>query len=333
MVSTGGFNNVRSNAYRVYDPTLGSLGGYQILDAANGFTHVGGATTAYYTLTNQYPHIQSGNAFFISPGSSGAGSVTFTEAVKSTSQKLVNRTYRSIDSVKMNATLYLPGNKVADGNVVFFGSSYSNIVDSNDVLKFPNFGENFFILQDSGSYIVAKRDLIGSSDSIFYSFSNLVPDTYKLTFGPSNIAEVGLSAILIDNYADTSFAISLTTDTEITFVVDSNTNSLQGRFTLVFSRSARPGIDMASEQTFRKVFPNPVTDKEFFVELNNELSGNCNIQVVNSTGQVVFKQIVSKVENKKTIKVNLDHKLPSGIYHVILTDEKGKKTTQHIVVR
>jgi len=333
MVSTGGFNNIGPIVV-VYDPSLGSLGGYQYLQGgAAGYASLNATNTQYYNQGVQYPYIESGAAFYVSPATSASGSITFTEAVKSPNQRLVNRAGSFDDSVKLNATLYLPGNKVADGSVVFFGSAYSNGVDRNDVPKLYNPGENFFVLQDSGSYIVAKRDLIGSSDSIFYSFSNLVPDTYKLTFGPSNIAEVGLSAILIDNYADTSFAISLTTDTEITFVVDSNTNSLQGRFTLVFSRSARPGIDMASEQTFRKVFPNPVTDKEFFVELNNELSGNCNIQVVNSTGQVVFKQIVCKVENKKTIKVNLDHKLPSGIYHVILTDEKGKKTTQHIVVR
>jgi hypothetical protein len=333
MVSTGGFNNIGPIVV-VYDPSLGSLGGYQYLQGgAAGYASLNATNTQYYNQGVQYPYIESGAAFYVSPATSASGSITFTEAVKSPNQRLVNRAGSFDDSVKLNATLYLPGNKVADGSVVFFGSAYSNGVDRNDVPKLYNPGENFFVLQDSGSYIVAKRDLIGSSDSIFYSFSNLVPDTYKLTFGPSNIAEVGLSAILIDNYADTSFAISLTTDTEITFVVDSTTNSLQGRFTLVFSRTARPGIEMASEQTFQKVFPNPVTDKEFFVELNNEFSGNCNLQVVNSTGQVIFKQIVSKVENKKTIKVNLDHKLSSGIYHVILTDEKGKIITQHIVVR
>lgn len=332
MFSTGGFNNISSNVY-VHDPTLGSLGGYQLLDRASGFTHIGGATTAYYTLGVQYSHIQSGNAFFVSPASSAAGSITFTETVKSTNQKLVNRTYRSVDSVKLNATLYLPGNKVADGNVVFFGSSYSNLVDSNDVLKLPNLGENFFILQDSGTYIVAKRDLIGTSDSVFYAFSNLAPDTYTLKFEPSNLEEVGLSAKLIDHYADTTFDVSLNTDTDFSFEVDSNATSMIGRFTLVFNRDTVSRLAKVKEDLLQKVFPNPVTNKELFVELSNEFSGKCLIQVVNTMGQIIFKQMVSQTENKKTIRVDFENKLPSGIYHVILSDEKGKKTTRNIIVR
>lgn len=332
MFTTGGFNNINRNIY-VYDAHLGTVGGWQLLDGNNGFASVSPGGTPFYTVGIQYPHIQSGNAFFVSAASSAAGSITFTEAVKSTNQHLVNRTGRAVDSVKLNATLYLSDNRLADGNIVFFGSSYSNLVDSNDVVKLHNLGENFFIKQDSGTYIVAKRDLIGTADSVFYSFSNLAPDTYKLKFSPSSLAEVGLTALLIDNYTDTSFAVSLDADTEISFVVDSNANSMTGRFTLVFTRAGSSKMAIVLEESFQKVFPNPVTNKEFFVETNNEFSGTCNIQVMNSTGQVIFKQVVNQVENKKTIRVNLANKLPAGIYHVILSDEKGKKTTRHIIVR
>ena len=82
-----------------------------------------------------------------------------------------------------------------------------------------------------------------------------------------------------------------------------------------------------------KVFPNPVTNGNFFVELNNEFSGNCNIQVVNSAGQVILKQTEKQVKTMKTIKVNLGEKPPAGVYHVILSDETGKKITRHIIVR
>ncbi len=333
MVSTGGFNNIGPIVV-VYDPSLGSLGGYQYLQGgAAGYASLNATNTQYYNQGVQYPYIESGAAFYVSPATSASGSITFTEAVKSPNQRLVNRAGSFDDSVKLNATLYLPGNKVADGSVVFFGSAYSNGVDRNDVPKLYNPGENFFILQDSGSYIVAKRDLIGNTDSIFYSFSNLAPDTtYTLKFAPSNLAEVGLSAILIDNYIDTSFDISLDAETEVSFIIDSNAASMEGRFTLVFSRAVSK-MAMSSEESLHKVFPNPVTNNEFFVELNNEFSGNCNIQVVSSTGQVILKQIVNQVENKKTIRVNLGNNLPSGVYHVILSDEKGNKTTRHIIVR
>lgn len=333
MVSTGGFNNIGPIVY-VYDPALGSLGGYQVLQGGlAGYASLNATNTQYYNQGVQYPNIESGNAFYVSPASSSAGSITFTEPVKSALQRLVNRASSFADSVKMNATLFLTGNKVADGNVVFFGSAYSNGVDSNDVIKLYNPGENFFVLQDTGTYIVAKRNLISSSDSIFYSFSNLAPETYKLKFGPSNLAEGGLTAILIDNYRDTAYAVSLNADTEISFVVDSNATSMTGRFTLVFTRASFSKMANVSAKPFQDVFPNPVINGEFFVELNNEFSGNCNIQVVSSTGQVIFKQVVNQVENRKTIRVNLGNKLPSGIYYVIISDEKGKKTTQHIIVQ
>ena len=86
-------------------------------------------------------------------------------------------------------------------------------------------------------------------------------------------------------------------------------------------------------EPFQDVFPNPVTNGEFFVELKNEIPGNYNIQVVNSAGQVILTQKLSQAENNKTIKVNLGNTISSGIYHVIISDEKGKQTTQHIIVR
>ncbi|MEO8771454.1 MAG: T9SS type A sorting domain-containing protein [Ferruginibacter sp.] len=162
---------------------------------------------------------------------------------------------------------------------------------------------------------------------------NLAPETYTLKFGPSNLAEGGLTAILIDNYQDTTYDISLDEDTEISFVVDSNATSMAGRFTLVFNRASFSKMAHVSEKPFQDVFPNPVTNGEFFVELNNKISGTYNIQVVNSTGQVILKQRVSQAENNKTIKVNLGNAIASGIYHVIISDEKGNKTTRHIIVR
>ena len=332
MISTGGFNNIGPNIY-VYDPYLGSVGGWQLLNATTGFTSVIATPTPYYTPGVQYPYIESGNAFDIKPASAASGYIKFTEAVKSGNQRLANRTGSFIDSVKMNATLYLPGDKVADGNVAFFASTYSNASDSNDVTKLFNFGENFFITQDTGTYIVAKRDVIGASDSIFYSFSNLDPETYKLKFAPYNLYEVGLTARLIDNYLDTSYSVALDAETEISFVVDSTLGSMQGRFTLVFSRASKSSIAVVPTESFQKVFPNPVTNKKFFIELNNEFSGNCNIQVVNSVGQVIVNQMATQVKNQKAILVNLEDKVPAGVYHVVISDEKGKKTSQNIIVR
>ena len=140
-----------------------------------------------------------------------------------------------------------PGAPIADGNAVAFDNSFSNKVDGNDALKLMNSGENFGLKRGGKILAVEAKAPVTSADTLFYTMTNMRQQTYQLRIVPVNMQSDNLQAFLIDQFLNTSTALSLSDTTLVTFSVTSNAASkAANRFSVVFRQMAALPVTLTS---------------------------------------------------------------------------------------
>lgn len=74
-----------------------------------------------------------------------------------------------------------------------------------------------------------------------------------------------------------------------------------------------------------KIFPNPVTDNQFRINLGSRYTGAAEVLVFSSTGKVVYQER-QPVTGDQVVPVTMPHKLPGGVYtvHVVMGDAVRK---------
>ena len=345
-----------NNDVTVWDPLLAGtylLGGYQTLSAANNYEPTAGSTaTAYYPAGVSSPFIQSGQAFFVR--SSGAvGSVTFNEACKESSNRLVNRVPPVTRERRFfRATLFTRDNVIADGNAVVFDPAFDNRINADDSYKLPNSGENFGLIRNGQKLAVEARRSPGKTDTIFYTLANLRKQPYELRFAPKNMRTVGLKAYLIDRYLHSSTELSLFDSSFVTILINNDPLSYAAhRFFVVFKKHDTiatgqvPGAtehlkntdskpkDFKQQIQFIGVYPNPVENKTLQLHFINEAAGTYYLLLTNSLGQSVYSGSI-KVNNASCFRsIYIGHGVSSGFYLLNVAPVKGKKTVIRILVK
>jgi hypothetical protein len=127
-----------------------------------------------------------------------------------------------------------------DANVIVFDNAYSDSVDGNDAQKLFNSGENLGVFVSNKTLVIDARRPVASTDTIFFSMSNMTRKQYKLQFVPSNLNTTGLSAFLKDNYLGTTTPVDLTSTNTVNFTVDTAiaASAASNRFVVVFRYAA-----------------------------------------------------------------------------------------------
>lgn len=202
----------------------------------------------------------------------------------------------------------------------------------------------FFANPDTIASIIsmAPIDLFGPipfSNAPFNASPNLFSGAYK--FNAVNGDEAGISMVFYDNgnpigqetiilsdqatWTTFSQPVTLTgTPDSITFIAVSGNNPGSVLFLDEISLiSSGAGI---FEQSFAdiSVYPNPASS-EIFVALPD--SKTCTIEIISSTGQIVY----SLIDAKNLNRIEVNH-LQSGIYTVIVSNDELKKS-QKIVIQ
>lgn len=147
---------------------------------------------------------------------------------------------KTFDELRMLSTfIYASNGYMADGNRVIFDAQYSNNVDMYDAVKMMNPGENFGLLREGFPLIVEARQPIAVADTMHYYMSNLITQVYSLHVEVQYLDNAAAYAELVDRFTNTRTYVSLSTNTVIPFVVNSNPASkAANRFYLVFSSFA-----------------------------------------------------------------------------------------------
>ncbi len=248
--------------FYVWDPMLSGTngyGGYQTFSSDGRGNYVitpgGGSYGPAGSISN---YIQSGQAFFVQGGSTG-GSLTFSESSKASGSSIVN-TPEGAPLPQLRATLIgVNGDKstyIADGTLVNFGDTYSNSIDDMDALKSANGSENLSIKRNNKLLVVERRHTITTNDTIFLNMTGVSVSKYELEIYSN---QLGLSAVLIDNYLKTGTPVNVTGVTDVTFsvtgaaasyapdrfmIVLSPTGTLPVSFTSVEARPYRSAVDV-----------------------------------------------------------------------------------------
>ncbi|UAY52773.1 beta strand repeat-containing protein [Ferruginibacter albus] len=232
------------NSFIVWDPKLllgGSLGHYQTFSSTTtpAWMPVPGGGS-YGSATNTT--IEAGQAFFVH-ATNASGNVTLTENSKTGAQ--VNAVFRPVGTEsagQLITNLYantVSASTLADENVVAFNANYSNAIDVNDVVKFPNVGENLGIAENGKILWVEGRQAIATTDTLFYAMNNVKQQQYQFEFIPTGFS--GVTAYLLDNYLGTKTPVSLLDKTTVSFTVTSDAaSSAADRFSVVFDNISSP---------------------------------------------------------------------------------------------
>lgn len=80
------------------------------------------------------------------------------------------------------------------------------------------------------------------------------------------------------------------------------------------------------------ISPNPSEGGEFDIHTSSEFAGPLAVDVVSSTGVVVFRKQVMSLEGSSSLHINPDNRLATGVYIIRLTDNSSI-SVQKLVVR
>ncbi|MGN6531484.1 MAG: T9SS type A sorting domain-containing protein, partial [Ginsengibacter sp.] len=242
ITKTGGVQDF----YYVWDPKLAGaygLGAFQTLYQGTGGNYY--ATPGGGSYTGISNTIQSGQAFFVAAKGSN-GTVSFNENCKVNGSTLVLREENTNENLsntaELSATLYgIPDSAyLADGNLLQYNPGFSNKIDGMDARKMINTSENFGIISDGNMLAIERRSGVQSTDTIFYNFSGLRSQPYKIVFAATGLSAFGVQGYIEDTYLNTSKSLEMDGVTEDRFVVTNAVGSYApGRFRIVFA-SASP---------------------------------------------------------------------------------------------
>ena len=222
----------------VWDPKLGTTGGYQTFTPAGGGNYTVTPGGGSYP-TSPYRNVESGQAFFVH--ATGAGSITLREAHKTAGSREVQGPSGG-PGMQIRTNIYsLPStqNYLVDGVMNVFDDQYAALVDKYDARKLTNFNENLSTTRDGNSLSVEFRPVINKNDTVFFNLAGMNRQEYRLEFKADNLNLPGLIGTLEDSYLNTKILIDLNGVTNLNFTVDANPASAgANRFRIVLKPAA-----------------------------------------------------------------------------------------------
>ena len=76
------------------------------------------------------------------------------------------------------------------------------------------------------------------------------------------------------------------------------------------------------------VYPNPVTEKSFTLQMLNVAGGKYNVVLINNLGQEVFNTPITHVEGSSSETITMNKALSGGVYTIVLRSTEGKGVYQ-----
>ncbi len=266
------FRSVTKNivdAFIVWNPAIAgsyNVGGYEnyVYDGVAHYKKVPGGQIR--------DSIQSGEAVFIQ--STSNGSVVVKEADKVNGSRLVSRLAVAerlgVTKPTLEINLYTKNidgsNLLADGVLLNFDNSFSNVVDNLDVRKVNNTYDNLTIKTNAKNLVVERRMLPTVADTIFLNLSNTRVANYWFEIDPSVLSNTGLEAFLKDKFLQTETAISFSDVTNLNFDITADAASrATDRFMIVFKQALPTPTFIAIN-----AFTNANKTNEIRWKINNE---------------------------------------------------------------
>ena len=320
-----------TDAYYVWDSNMGTSdqrGRYVAYSTSTGTTNSGTGSTS----VNQY--IQPGQAFFVKNTTLGtAGSITFNESDKLGTN--INNFYRTPTSdlsrlelqVYQTSELALGGFPI-DAAVSVFDNQFTNAIENGDVAKLSTGIENISFLNNNQNLAIDARPNVVATDELMIQLQQFQPNknyTFKTKFTNFDSSS---TPYLVDTYLNQYIALANNGTTNCVFTTTADALSFgANRFKIVFQNISLSNPDFSAEKIV--VYPNPVTNNQFNISLQGNLTGVVNVKLINTIGQIVYQ---TKMEAQNTVTITPNISLAQGLYFVEITNQ-GKSSIKKITVQ
>lgn len=336
-------NNVQ-NSFYLWDPKMG--GNYGVGAYVNISYNGTGYDVTPASISPESQYIQSGQGFLVQ-STGTAGSIVIKESDKAaTPSQNVFRTM--VDKNGSEVPLFAPAKNaqglrvnlqssddavttVLDEVFTSYSRNFSNNIDEMDAVKMPNVLENLAIIRNGQPLMVERREPIETSDTLYLNLSNATQRGYMFEFNPIGLTSV-VAATLEDQYLKTSTAINTDQITQVFFQVNSDVASAScDRFKVILlTRKSIAGGSFPVTPLI-KAYPNPVTGSNVNLQFINAASGMYTMELVNSSGQVVFRKNIQHAGGSLTQQLNLERRVSAGVYQLRVTG-KGMRSVIRMVV-
>lgn len=322
-----------SSVYYGFEPNFGTgltRGKYVTYDAATNLNNESSSNIGRY--------IQTGQAFMVKNSVAGtAGTLTFNETNKVTTQANVFKTTNETNAATTNAILRLSvydPNELAlasypiDGTVAVFGTDFSNDLGYGDVEKLMSNGENLGLSRASKTLAIEALAPVEDMDELLVKTTQFQANK-SYTFKVSTAGfESNVAAYLVDQYLNTQSDITMEDITFATFTTTTDASSYGAdRFKIVFRNTVLGNA--AFETNAMVVYPNPVTNNTFNISVPTTVNGALQVAIYNLAGQRVYQ---TSEQAMPVVTIRPDVVLAQGVYIVRITNE-GKTTNSKITIQ
>ncbi|MGZ9677316.1 leucine-rich repeat domain-containing protein [Flavobacterium sp. GNP001] len=317
-----------TDSYYIWDPNMGTAaqrGRYVVYSSTTGSSNVASAA-------NQY--IQPGQAFFVQNSVLGTpGTLTFQESNKVGNGNLTSvfRTQKK-PMARLDLSVYetselTTGGFPIDATVAVFDAAFSADIDKADVAKLSTGTENLSISNNTKTWAIDARGPISEKDEVLLNLQDFQANkNYSFRTQFSNF-DASVSPFLVDKFLGTSTAITTDSATTLNFTTTAAAASYASdRFKIAFTNKTLDTKDFEAAQL--QLYPNPVVNGQFSIDLPNTMSGTVNVKIINLIGQTVYE---TNTEAKNSIRINTQSPLPQAVYLVQLTNN-GERFTKKITV-
>ena len=210
-----------------------------------------------------------------------------------------------------------------DGVVATFDNNYTKSIGSEDAKKLMNGAENISISESGNDLSIDGLALPTADDVIALKLGNVKANTaYQLQVDATQFAANGLQAFIKDAYLNTE----VPANTVVNFTPTTDVVTYKERFSVVFKQSKVVPVVIGKGNI--SVFPNPVTEKSFKVQMTNIAGGKYNVVMVNNLGQEVSVTPITHVEGSTSETVTMSKTLSSGVYTLVLKSTEGNGVYQ-----
>ncbi|MBZ9652586.1 beta strand repeat-containing protein [Psychroflexus montanilacus] len=322
LLGSGNSSGVSSQFVYIYDPTLGSFGGYATVDFSDG------TTTPSNSAANQF--LDPNQAFFVETVSAAASpAIVFRESYKSTDVN--NNATFSVpeDLTNLNINLFAENtNAPIDGLKVKFRADGNNAKDTLDATKVWNYEESFAIDRNPNYMSIESRAMPTAQDSVPFYFGNATRSNYRFEIEPENFTNA--KAFLYDRYLETLTELPSDVSTSVSFELDNSipASKATDRFVIKFEEVSLSDDDFELDSSL-VVYPNPVRGELIRISHNKAFSGNdVDFKIFDLQGRLVLDQ---EIDNAPTVEVNIGSNLSSGVYILKLSDGTASQSVKLIV--
>ena len=269
-------------------------------------------------------NIQAGQGFWIyhDPTSTPFFAIQESDKIVGVNQ---NAVFGTNTANKLNISIWKDVDGIStniDGAVATFNNNFSKSIGKEDAKKIMNSGENISITESINNLSIDGLTLPTVGEEIALRISNVAANTtYKLNVDVADFAVPGVKAFIKDAYLNKEVPAT----TVVSFTPTSDVNTYKDRFSVVFK--AEKVVPVATGNGKINVYPNPVTEKSFTIQMQNIAAGKYKLALINNLGQEVMNTAITHAEGALTETVKMN-KFINGLYTVILRNADGKSVYQ-----